>query len=422
MSLAGHCSGLYQTIRDEGTAEEGRGFLNFLGGLVDVRDDAANDETEVHIGKQPDLTDLFLTADVAPHLTLGIAGKTTRVRDNLRVDGQAIVGADEPVNSSIRAIVKTWGNLGSGASTMLQMSLTGEQSANAANRRGFEFVGIYELAGFNLTDFFGLQAVPILQDGFGGGVVTRYTAQRAGIDCRALATDAHAFEATGPGVDTQALASHGFRSRDMGVEGLVAYGFRCDEFDVAAATKRPFQDEGCAAETGDPHGNRFFSNVQIGSLTGAFAGGDGVLGMANARTAPSGTPAGGGVLWPQSGDLKWTDSGGNKQRVSPVQAAFTAANGNNNNCGVGEATFLRITGPSAAFTITGIAGGTPGRRLVIYNSTAQNMSITDEDAASTAANRISTMDGATHTTAGEGAALLEYDATAARWVLVHLEG
>ena len=84
MSLAGHCSGLYQQIQDEGAALEGRGVVDFRGGLVKVADDAAGDRTIVHIGKQPNLTDLFATADAAPHLTLGAAGKVIGLSDTLR--------------------------------------------------------------------------------------------------------------------------------------------------------------------------------------------------------------------------------------------------------------------------------------------------------------------------------------------------
>src|SRR6266705_3042079 len=111
MSLAGHCSGLYQTIRDEGVDLAGRGALDFLGGLVQVVDNAALDESAVHIGKQPDLTDLFVTANAAPHLTIGLVGKTTRVRDDLRVDGKLNVGGNVTPGSTLRTTIQTGAHL-----------------------------------------------------------------------------------------------------------------------------------------------------------------------------------------------------------------------------------------------------------------------------------------------------------------------
>jgi hypothetical protein len=52
------------------------------------------------------------------------------------------------------------------------------------------------------------------------------------------------------------------------------------------------------------------TNVQLLSATKAFGGGVGVLGIANASTVPSTNPAGGGVLYVESGALKYRGSGG----------------------------------------------------------------------------------------------------------------
>ncbi len=86
------------------------------------------------------------------------------------------------------------------------------------------------------------------------------------------------------------------------------YGFRCKELTIGT-NQRPFQDEGCTI-TSDTSGNRFNSNTQFASLTGAFGSGDGVIGIANARTVPTTNPAGGGVLYAQAGALKWRGSAG----------------------------------------------------------------------------------------------------------------
>lgn len=97
---------------------------------------------------------------------------------------------------------------------------------------------------------------------------------------------------------------------------------------------------------------------------------------------------------------------------------FTAGNGNNDNIAIGSTTFVRITGPTAAFTIRGIAGGYDGRMLVLVNTTTQNMSFANDNAGSTAGNRILTNTGGTLTTAGTGSAILIYDATTARWRII----
>ena len=55
--------------------------------------------------------------------------------------------------------------------------------------------------------------------------------------------------------------------------------------------------------------------------------------------------------------------------------------------------FFTITGPTGAFTITGLAGGYSGRLVTIYNPTSQVMTI-GNNRTSTAANQIITLTGA----------------------------
>ena len=71
------------------------------------------------------------------------------------------------------------------------------------------------------------------------------------------------------------------------------------------------------------------------------------------------------------------------------QAILTLVNGNNNNialpsqCGV-----VRITGPTGAYSITGIAGGTVGLQITIVNDTAQTLTLEVNDVNSSAGNRL----------------------------------
>ena len=80
--------------------------------------------------------------------------------------------------------------------------------------------------------------------------------------------------------------------------------------------------------------------------------------------------------------------------------------------------FNRITGPAGAFSIAGIAGGRNGRVLILYNTTTQNMTISnDSGTEATATNRIYTLTGSDIATVGTGAVTMVYDTTAQRWIV-----
>ena len=98
--------------------------------------------------------------------------------------------------------------------------------------------------------------------------------------------------------------------------------------------------------------------------------------------------------------------------------AFTASNGANSNITLPNKSFIRITGPTGAFNITGITkpANPDGRVVILYNTTSQNMTITN-DATSTAAIRILTGQGDVATT-GIGIVSLIYSVTDARWILL----
>lgn len=51
-------------------------------------------------------------------------------------------------------------------------------------------------------------------------------------------------------------------------------------------------------------------NLQLLSATASHGGGVGVIGITNASTVPATNPSGGGVLYAESGALKWRGSGG----------------------------------------------------------------------------------------------------------------
>jgi len=167
----------------------------------------------------------------------------------------------------------------------------------------------------------------------------------------------------------------GGRSRDPSANaGSYAYGWQVDEFSGAVTNQYPFY-------YGDPlvASRGLFSVDRYGSIH-------------------------------TTGELAYTI------------AALTLANGDNNNVVAGTKSFVRVAGPTAAFAITGIAGGFDGKRLVIYNPTGNNMTLRNESASSTAANRITTLTGADSATNGAGAMHLIYSATDSRWILLGTQG
>ena len=99
--------------------------------------------------------------------------------------------------------------------------------------------------------------------------------------------------------------------------------------------------------------------------------------------------------------------------------SFTASNGANNNITLPNKSFIRVTGPTGAFNITGITkpANPDGQVVILYNTTSQNMTITN-DATSTAANRILTNTGSDVATTGTGIVSLIYSVTDARWILL----
>ncbi len=101
--------------------------------------------------------------------------------------------------------------------------------------------------------------------------------------------------------------------------------------------------------------------------------------------------------------------------------SISLGNGNNNNISVGDYSFIRITGPTAAFTITGIAGGQNGRVLVLYNESGQTMTINHLDNTnSNAGNLIRTNTGNAYSTPPThiyDVVSLIYSAAGGRWII-----
>lgn len=105
------------------------------------------------------------------------------------------------------------------------------------------------------------------------------------------------------------------------------------------------------------------------------------------------------------------------QEVTP-RSNVAVVNGANADVNIGANTFIKLTGPTGVFSISGFTGGLDGRKLVAYNSVAFAWTITN-NATSTAANRILTLTGADVTLrAGQSSATFIYDSAQSLWILV----
>lgn len=90
----------------------------------------------------------------------------------------------------------------------------------------------------------------------------------------------------------------------------------------------------------------------------------------------------------------------------------------NNNVPAPIASFLRITTPGQAFTITGLDHGSDGRVVMLYNATSYNMTIANQNGSSVAKNQIITNTGADITTTGSGVVTMIYCVKSIRWIVM----
>lgn len=108
--------------------------------------------------------------------------------------------------------------------------------------------------------------------------------------------------------------------------------------------------------------------------------------------------------------------------VATRRVEITLANGDNNNIATGAFSYIRLSGPTGAFALTGFAGGFDGKILMVHNNVAQTMTVKNANAGSTAANRIKTLTGADvvlRATANSFANFI-YDSSQSLWILMSI--
>ena len=100
--------------------------------------------------------------------------------------------------------------------------------------------------------------------------------------------------------------------------GSVYYGFGSRGYDTSSTAKMYFRFFNQATNTND-NIMIFDPSSNIGLwTTDQFGGGTKVIGIANATTAPTTTPTGGGVLYATNGELHWLGSSGTDTTIAPA--------------------------------------------------------------------------------------------------------
>jgi len=94
------------------------------------------------------------------------------------------------------------------------------------------------------------------------------------------------------------------------------------------------------------------------------------------------------------------------------------ANGSNTSVAT-PTSFIKVTGPSASFTIHGLMGGADGKMVQLLNVTGQQMTIANLSAIEPdSSNRILTLSGADVTLGGASCASLIWDSEANKWIVM----
>lgn len=103
--------------------------------------------------------------------------------------------------------------------------------------------------------------------------------------------------------------------------------------------------------------------------------------------------------------------------------ALSLANADNNDVVLSGNSFFRITGPSAAFAVTGLMGGVDGKLITLYNATNFALTIKNLYAGSTPINQIKTLNGSDIIFgAGNSSVTLQYNSTDTKWIVIAQQG
>ena len=264
----------YDTLQEEGAPVPQRSILNFLGTWGFVADDVPGDRSAYASGYDPLGVLRAALSTVTPHL---------QFTGNLHLLGNAGISALPDPADFLRSGNPSTGSDGVIAVQACVGSYKGIGPGEINGVGGYCFATVAPTAYAYGLDY---------QSGSLGRPLPAAAAVRAQI------------AAAGAGaVLTNGMTFHAKAPFKIGATITTAYHLYLEAISTAYATnRRPIYEQGSGAP-GDSHGNRIYSNTQFGSLAGAFAGGDGLIGLANARVLPTAVPAGGGVLYSVAGAL-----------------------------------------------------------------------------------------------------------------------
>jgi hypothetical protein len=241
---------------------------------------------------------------------------------------------------------------------------------------------------------------------------------------------------------TTFLNSTGGKFIDTGAAGVTVAGNSAvlDSFAICAGAKGIFFSN-YTFTSSFTVGSGFLQGPSLAYLVwGASFSGSGVVGAGYSLGSNSvlfgDTPLPGSTQPNLGGGGMYSAGGGTAYQVTEFSYSETdittlvLTNGLHSNIALPFSSRARISGPTAGFSIGGFqlsgiaAGGNvaaaindDGIRLRLYNSTAQTMTVVNEDAGSTAANRIRTLTGANVVLNGPCFATISYDGTDQRWIL-----
>jgi hypothetical protein len=283
-----------------------------------------------------------LVQGTSPHFTL--AG-------DLEVDDGIGLRGSPP--ASDRGIVMSWTTTATGP-TAIDATVIG--SSASGNLRGVN--GEAQVPSGNSNAITALRGLEFRANHAGSGTVTDQDGAKAVLQGSGAATNRAALYASYDKLIATATIQAGVRSRLNHVGSLTAptydafrseggilqatitdfAHYRVNDITLASGgvitnhhgflnsgmlfgtNKRPFWDAGISGSVNDAAGNRFRSNTAFGTVatSNLFGGGDGVIHIANAPTAPTSNPTGGGILYAAAGALTWRGSGGTVTTIAPA--------------------------------------------------------------------------------------------------------
>jgi len=104
----------------------------------------------------------------------------------------------------------------------------------------------------------------------------------------------------------------------------------------------------------------------------------------------------------------------NLQCLAWPDIRITLPNGNSQNVNIDSGYVVHVAGPTGAFGIGGLTGGTAGRQVLLHNASSGTMTLREADASSSVGNRIKTFNG----NVTVSSALLVWDPQSTTWILI----